>query len=147
MVVIAMLPTDAEVRLMWAIRPPQLKRTAVSPRARFCEDTQRGRARPEPMHFSSCNSAFFHDNIISPPPQRWLSDGGLTLIAPPTCRVWLDRSKYIARRGNARSGEGNFGGGGLALPAFCKCALLTRDVKQTTNKQRCGARFHFARAL
>ena len=48
---------------------------------RFCQVTQCGRAWPEPMHFSSRNSAFSHDKVISLLCQRCLSSGGLTLIA------------------------------------------------------------------
>ena len=48
---------------------------------RFCQVTQRGRAWPEPMHFSSRNSAFSHDKVINLPCQRCPSSGGLTLIA------------------------------------------------------------------
>ena len=48
---------------------------------RFRQLTQCGRAWPEPMHFSSRNSAVSHDNIINLPSQRCLSGRGLTLIA------------------------------------------------------------------
>ena len=48
---------------------------------RFRQVTQCGRAWPEPMHFSSRNSAFSHDKVINLPCQRCLSSGGLTLIA------------------------------------------------------------------
>jgi hypothetical protein len=48
---------------------------------RFGQVTQCGRAWPEPMHFSSRNSAVSHDKVINLPCQRCLSSGGLTLIA------------------------------------------------------------------
>jgi hypothetical protein len=90
------------------------------------------------MHFSSRNSAFSHDNVINLLCQRCLSGGGLTLIARrfgfmttapvlrDQTRVWLDCSKYIARGGNARSGEGNFGGG---VPSAAELLEMRRAAR------------------
>ena len=97
---------------------------------RFCQVTQCGQASPEPMHFSSRNSAFSHDNIINLPSQRCPSSGGLTLIAHPVwlhddgalalraARVWLDHTHILREAVMARSAKAILGGYGQGGPTW-----------------------------